>query len=300
MPSPIRPRRSALYLPASNPRAVAKAREIDVDVVIYDLEDAVAPEMKEAARARAVEAMAGGADGRRERVLRVNAPGTPWFEADIAAAAGSGADAVLVPKVSDPATLRMIGDRLGGARPGLEVWAMIETAAAILNLDALARCVREPDTRLSCLVIGANDLARETRARIVPGRAPMLPWLSLAVAAARAHGLDILDGVYNAFSDLDGLRAEAEQGRDMGFDGKTLSHPSQAPIANAVFAPSPEAVAEARGIIEAFARPENAGKGAIALGGSMVERLHLEMAERLLALDAAIARHHMDAANARH
>jgi citrate lyase subunit beta/citryl-CoA lyase len=286
----IRPRRSALYLPASNQRAIDKARETDVDVVILDLEDAVAPDMKDVARAQALEAVRAGGFGHRELVIRTNGVEGPWFAADLEAAARSGADAVLVPKISHPETLRMIGAKLSaaGAPERLKVWAMIETAFSILKAEALAACSGEPETRLACFVIGSNDLAKDTRARIVPGRAPMLPWLATALAAARAHGVAILDGVYNDFSDEEALRAETKQGRDMGFDGKTLSHPAQAGIVNEIFSPSPGEIAKAQEIIDAFALPENRGKGAIALHGWMVERLHAEMAEDVLALDRAI------------
>jgi citrate lyase subunit beta/citryl-CoA lyase len=286
----LRPRRSALYMPASNPRAIEKARGIAADCIILDLEDAVAPDMKEIARAQAVKAVADGGFGHRELVIRTNAPESPWFDADLSAAALSGADAIMIPKVSRPETLAMIGARLAasGAPAHTRVWAMIETAFAVLRVEAIAAMALVPEARLSCFVIGANDLAKDTRARIVPGRAPMLPWLAMTLAAARAYHLDILDGVYNDFSDLDAFRAEAEQGRDMGFDGKTLSHPAQAEIANAVFSPTAEDLKKAREIIDAFALPENRDKGAISLNGWMVERLHAEMAARVVALDAAI------------
>jgi citrate lyase subunit beta/citryl-CoA lyase len=286
----MRPRRSALYLPASNVRAIDKARSIDTDVVILDLEDAVAPEMKTIARELAEAALSGGGYGRRELVIRTNAHGSPWFEDDIAMAARSGADAVLIPKVSDPADLALVGSRLdaAGAPERLKVWAMIETARSILRAEALAASADDPATRLTCFVIGANDLARETGARMVPGREPMLPWLSTALLAARAHGLAILDGVYNDFRNLEGFAREADQGRDMGFDGKTLNHPTQAPIANVVYAPTHAEVAHARAVIAAFALPENRDKGAIALEGVMVERLHADMAAKMLALHAAI------------
>jgi citrate lyase subunit beta/citryl-CoA lyase len=286
----IRPRRSALYLPASNPRAIEKAREIKADVVILDLEDAVAPDMKGIARDQAVAAVKAGGFGARELVIRTNGVGSEWFDDDIAAVATSGADAVLIPKVSRAATLRMIGARLEeeDAPEKLRVWAMIETAAAILRIDTLAACAEEEETRLACFVIGANDLAKDTRARIVPGRGPMLGWLASVVVAARAHDIAVLDGVLNDFKDLEGLRAEATQGRDMGFDGKTLAHPSQAEIVNAVFSPSAEELDKAREIIAAFELPENQDKGAIALHGWMVERLHAEMARRVVALDDAI------------
>jgi citrate lyase subunit beta / citryl-CoA lyase len=286
----IRPRRSALYMPASNPRAIEKARVIAADCIILDLEDAVAPDMKQVARAQAVKAVADGGFGHRELVIRTNAPESPWFDADLSAASQSGADAIMIPKVSRPETLAMIGARLAAsdAPAHTRVWAMIETAFAVLRVEAIAAMALLPEARLSCFVIGANDLAKDTRARIVPGRAPMLPWLAMTLAAARAYQLDILDGVYNDFSDLEAFRAEAEQGRDMGFDGKTLSHPAQAEIANAVFSPTAEDLKKAREIIDAFALPENRHKGAISLNGWMVERLHAEMATRVVALDAAI------------
>lgn len=290
MPPLIRPRRSVLYMPASNLRAIEKARSLPVDGVILDLEDAVAPEMKDVARAQAVEAVRGGGYGPRELVIRVNAPESPWYAADMQAAALSGADAVLIPKVASPETLREAAARMAelGAPERTALWAMIETAPAVLRIEAIAAQAREPGSRLSCFVVGANDLARDTRARIVPGRTPMLPWLQQTLLAARAFGLDVLDGVYNEIADPGGLEVEARQGRDLGFDGKSLAHPSQAEIVNAVFSPSAEELARARRIIDAFARPEHAGKGAIALDGWMVERLHAEMAERVVALDAAI------------
>jgi citrate lyase subunit beta/citryl-CoA lyase len=275
-------------MPASNPRAIEKARTLAVDVVILDLEDAVAPEAKEVARRQAVEAVQAGGFGRRELVIRVNTVESPWFQADMVAVAGSGCDAVLIPKVGRPETLVMAGEMLRHAPAHTRVWAMIETALAILNLKDLAAAATDPRTRLSGFVIGANDLAKDTLARIVPGRAPMLPWLSQTLVAARAYGLVALDGVFNNFADLDGLKAEALQGREMGFDGKTLSHPDQAAIVNAVFSPTEDELTKAREIIDAFAKPENAGKGAISLHGWMVERLHAEMAERVVALDAAI------------
>jgi citrate lyase subunit beta/citryl-CoA lyase len=192
--------------------------------------------------------------------------------------------------VSTPETLEQIGAQLDGlwAQPTLQVWAMIETPLAILHAEAIARAARDPRSRLSCFVLGTNDLAKETRARFVPGRAPMLPWLTSAILAARAHGLDILDGVYNDLKNEDGFKAECEQGRDIGFDGKTLIHPAQVAMANAVFAPDETELTQAKAIIAAFALPENQGKGAIQLGGRMVELLHAEMAKRAVALSEAI------------
>jgi citrate lyase subunit beta/citryl-CoA lyase len=288
----IRPRRSVLYMPGSNARAVEKARALPTDGIIIDLEDAVAPDAKDAARAQVAAAVRHGGFGRREVVIRVNGPDTPWHEDDIAAAAQAGADAILVPKVSDAATLTALGHRLRriGAPDRLRVWSMIETPLAILNCEALASVARDGIARLDCLVMGTNDIAKETRARQVPGRWPMLPYLAIAVAAARAHGLDILDGVYNALGDEAGLRAECEHGRDLGFDGKTLIHPNQLAIANDVFAPTEAELAEARALIAVFDRPENQGKGVIAHESRMVERMHADMARRTVALADAIAR----------
>ncbi|HEX2554654.1 MAG TPA: CoA ester lyase [Microvirga sp.] len=287
---PIRPRRSVLYMPGSNARAIEKAKSLPVDGVIFDLEDAVAPEQKEAARDQVCAAVAAGGFGSRELVLRVNALDTPWGEADLAAAAAAAPDAILIPKVSSPDDLAAVGIRLRrhGAPERTRVWAMVETSLAILRAEAIASAARDVDSRLACFVMGTNDLAKETRARQVPGRAPMLSWLALAVAAARAHDIDILDGVYNGLSDEAGLRAECEQGRDMGFDGKTLIHPNQVAAANAVFAPPAGEVEEARAIIAAFDAPENQGRGVIALEGRMIERMHADMARRTVALAEAI------------
>ncbi|HEX2136351.1 MAG TPA: CoA ester lyase [Microvirga sp.] len=287
----IRPRRSVLYMPGSNARALEKAKTLPADALILDLEDAVAPDVKGLAREQVCAAVTGGGYGHRELVIRINALDTPWGEADLVAAAAAAPDAILVPKVSTPETLAAIGMRLRrlGAPERTQVWAMIETPLAILRVEAIASAARDVDTRLSCFVMGTNDLAKETRARFVPGRAPMLPWLMLSLAAARAHDIDIVDGVYNALADEAGFRAECEQGRDLGFDGKTLIHPNQVAVANEVFAPPAEEVERARAVIAAFERPENQAKGAIALDGRMVERLHADMARRTVALAEAIA-----------
>ena len=289
--STIRPRRSALYMPGSNARALEKAREIAADVMILDLEDAVAPEAKAEARARVCAAVKAGGYGRRELVIRVNGVGTPWFADDLAAAAEAKPQAILIPKISSPETLHEVGHQLNGlwADASIAVWAMIETPLAILDVERIARAARDPVTRLACFVMGTNDLAKETRARFVPGRAPMLPWLTSALLAARAHGIDILDGVYNDIKDEAGFLAECKQGRDLGFDGRTLIHPSQVTVANAVFAPDETELTKARAVIAAFDLPENAGKGAIQLDGRMVELLHAEMARRTVALADAIA-----------
>ena len=280
MIAPDRPRRSALYLPASNARAIAKARTLPADVIILDLEDAVAPEMKEEARAAALAAVAEGGFGHREVAIRANGLDTPWGADDLAAIAASKADAVLVPKVSGPADIDRCQAALAGADPAMQLWAMIETCAAIPALPALA--ARAADSRLSLWIMGVNDLAKEMRARLTPERTPFLPFLSMAVAAARTGGIVVLDGVCNEFRDLDVFRAEAEQGLLFGFDGKSLIHPDQVGPCNAVFSPSAADLAMAEAIIAAFALPENQGKGAIRVDGKMTELLHLEQARRLV------------------
>lgn len=288
----IVPRRSALYMPGSNLRALEKARGLPADVVILDLEDAVAPDAKAAAREQVCAAVRQGGYGAREVVIRINTLDTPWGEDDLAAAAEVAPDAILIPKVSTPEALVAVGTRLRRLRAPARtrVWAMIETPLAILEINAIAGAAHDVDTRLSCFLMGTNDLAKETRARVAPGRTVMLPWLMTALAAARANGLDILDGVYNTLEDDAGFRAECEQGRDCGFDGKTLIHPNQIAAANEIFAPSAGDVERARAIVAAFALPENAGRGAIAMEGRMVERLHAEMAKRVLDLAEAIRR----------
>ncbi|MBZ6075627.1 HpcH/HpaI aldolase/citrate lyase family protein [Microvirga puerhi] len=286
----IRPRRSALYMPGSNLRAIEKARTLPADVLILDLEDSVAPDAKAEARAQVCAAVEQGGFGPREVVIRINALDSPWGEDDLAAAARTAPDAILVPKVSSPETLAAVGLRLRRLKTAetVRIWAMIETAHAILRADAIASATHDVDTRLSCFVLGLNDLARETQTRLVPGRAPMLPWMMIALAAARANGIAILDGVYNNLSDQEGLRAECEQARDAGFDGKTLIHPNQIALANTIFSPTPAELEEAQAVASAFEKPENVGRGAIALNGRMVERLHADMAQRVLGLAQAI------------
>ena len=279
---PERPRRSALYLPASNAKAIAKSRTLAADVVVLDLEDAVAPEVKREARAAALAAAAEGGFGGRELVIRANGIDTQWGADDLHAVAVSGVDAVLVPKVSSPADIDRYETALSAAPASLQLWAMIETCASMAQLDAIA--ARAASTRLSLFVMGTNDLAKEMRARLQPGRTPFLPFLAMAVAAARAHGLAILDGVCNEFRDIDLFRAEAEQGLMFGFDGKSLIHPAQIEPCNAVFSPSGDELAWARAVIGAFALPENAGKGAIRVEGRMAELLHLDQAQRLVAV----------------
>jgi citrate lyase subunit beta / citryl-CoA lyase len=281
-----RPRRSALYMPASNVKAIEKARGLDCDVVILDLEDAVAPEAKEMARAQAVEAVRAGGFGRREVVIRCNGLETPWGADDLKAAAAAAPDAVLVPKVNDAAGVAAYDAALASAPKTTALWAMIETCRSVFRLEEIAAA--SAGSRLTTWVMGTNDLAKEMRARQTPGREPFAAALGLAVAAARAHNLIILDGVYNAIDDDAGLEAICEQGVDFGFDGKTLIHPRQVEICNRVFSPSAAEVTFARAVIAAFALPENAGKGAIRVEGRMAELLHLAQAQRLVAVDQAI------------
>ncbi|MBA4161042.1 MAG: CoA ester lyase [Novosphingobium sp.] len=282
----IRPRRSVLYLPASNAKAVAKARTLAADVLVLDLEDAVAPENKPEARAAAVAAIAEGGFGRREVVIRVNAFGTEWAEADLAAAAAAGPDAILVPKVSTIGDVRAYDAAISAAPAHTRLWIMVETCALMPRLDEVAALAGS--TRLAAFAMGTNDLAKEMRAQLKPGRAPFLPILTQTVCAARAHGLLVFDGVSNEFRDMAVVRAECEQGLEFGFDGKCLIHPDQVEPCNAVFTPSAADVTRAQAVVDAFALPENQGKGAIRVEGKMAELLHLEQARHLLAIAAAI------------
>lgn len=287
----VRPRRSVLYVPAANARALAKARGLDADALILDLEDAVAPEAKVGARAAACAALAEGGFGHRETVIRVNGLDTPWGEDDLAAAAVSAPDAVLLPKVSGPDAVMRAAAALtrAGAPATTRLWAMVETPAALLGLAGIAAVAVDPAARLAALVLGTNDLAAELRLRPGPGRAPLLPWLAATVAAGRLHGLDVLDGVFNGLDDPEGLAAEARQGRDFGCDGKTCIHPGQIAACNAAFAPDAAEVAWARRITAAFAAPDGARANVLRIDGRMVERLHADAAGRVLALAAAVA-----------
>ena len=287
----IRPRRSVLYMPGSNARAIEKARSLPADAIILDLEDSVASEAKENARRQVTQAVSQGGFGPREVVVRINGLDTQWWLDDLDAVARARPDAVLVPKVSAPATLEDVAERLVdiSADHKIRIWAMMETPLAVLNARDIAAAARDAETRLTAFVMGTNDLAKETRARIAPGRASMLPWLMTCVAAARAFGVDILDGVFNDLGDTAGFARECGEARDMGFDGKTLIHPSQIEPCNAAFSPSMEEVAQAKRIIAAFDLPENARKGALQLDGRMIERLHADMARRTVAIADAIA-----------
>lgn len=286
----IRPRRSALYMPGSNERALEKAKSLDVDAVIFDLEDSIAPEAKTGAREIACTAVKAGGYGRREVLIRVNGIGSQWHEDDLAAVAISGVNAVCVPKVESAEDVASIRQALAknGAPPSLAIWAMIETPIAILNAGSIAAAGPSDRNPVSTILMGTNDLAKETRAIVTPDRQAVLVWLSRCVVAARAYGLDILDGVYNDFRDEEGLRREAEHGRMLGMDGKTLIHPNQIAITNEVFSPPADEVAEARAIIAAFELPENAAKGVINMDGKMVELLHRDSALRTVAIADAI------------
>jgi citrate lyase subunit beta/citryl-CoA lyase len=287
----IRPRRSLLFMPGSNARALEKARNLAADCLILDLEDSVAPDAKAKAREQIAAAIAAKGFGRREIWVRTNSLDTPWWKDDVAMAGKAKPDGILVPKISTVDDLAAIGALLAelGADPLIKVWAMIETARAVLDADKLAACARDPKTRLAGFVFGPNDIARETRIRMLPGRAAMIPMITHCILAAHARGLEMLDGPYSDFSNKEGFAEECAQGRDLGFDGKTLIHPSQIEACNTVFTPPAQEVAEARRIVEAFDLPENAARGAIQLDGRMVERLHADMAKRTIAIADAIA-----------
>ena len=286
--SAIRPRRSALYMPGANARALEKARSLSADCLLLDLEDAVAPDAKAEARAQICTALTQGGYGPRELVVRINGLDTPWGGDDLAALAdlspAARPHAVLAPKVSTGNDI----DALCNALPdGCALWIMVETLEAIFNVQHLA--ARAADTPLTAFVMGTNDLAKEMRAALVAGRAPMLTSLTLALLAARQYGLAVLDGVFNDIADADGFAAECRQGADMGFDGKTLIHPSQLAPCNDIFAPSEDEVAQARDVVAAFADPANAGQGVLKVNGKMTELLHRDMAARTIAIADAIA-----------
>ncbi|MBY8881850.1 HpcH/HpaI aldolase/citrate lyase family protein [Actinacidiphila acidipaludis] len=287
MSGDLRPRRSVLYMPGANERALEKAKSLPTDALILDLEDSVAPDAKAEARDRVAAAAASGEYGYREVTIRVNAPGTPWHDDDLRAAAAAGPDAVVVPKVDSPDTVRAVEAALeaAGAPDRTAIWAMIETPVAMFD----ARLIAAASERLTVLVLGTNDLAKELHAEHVPGRAPLLTGLSLALLAARATGRVILDGVYNDVKDAAGFEAETLQGRRLGFDGKTLIHPSQLEPCNRIFAPAQADVERSRRIIAAFEEATSQGRGVVTVDGRMIENLHVEEARRTLALADAVA-----------
>jgi len=273
-------------MPASNERALEKAKTIDADALIFDLEDAVAPDAKPDARAQAVAAVRTGGYRHRELTIRCNGLDTPWGADDISAAAQAGPAAIVVPKVSGADHLGQISDLLdaAGAPDDLAIWAMVETPEGITAVDDIARF-----GRVSTLVMGTNDMAKELRAQLVPGRAPLLPHLASCLLAARRHGKVALDGVFNDVRDLEGFEAECEQGWQMGFDGKTLIHPGQVAAANNIWSPSGDDIAHSRRVIDAFEKAEAAGKGVVTVDGRMIENLHVDNARHQLVLAEAIA-----------
>src|ERR1700744_2587587 len=291
-PFMTRPRRSLLFMPGSNARALEKARNLAADCLILDLEDSVAPDAKVKAREQIAQDVQAKGFGKRELLIRINSLDSSWWSDDVAMAGAVVPDGILVPKISTIEDLAKIGTRLSevGAPATIKVWAMIETARAVLDADKLGATSRDSKSRLAGFVFGPNDIARETRIKMLPGRAAMIPIITHCVLAAHAHGLEMLDGPYGDIGNLDGLAEECAQGRDLGFDGKTLIHPSHIDACNPIFTPPSQEVAEARKIIAAFELPENASRGAIQLDGRMVERLHAEMAKRTIAIADAIER----------
>lgn len=286
-----RPRRSVLYMPGANARALEKAKSLPADALILDLEDAVAPDAKAEARAQVTGAVKAGGYGPRELVIRVNGLDTPWGVDDLKAAVAAGPDAILIPKAASGEDIARASTamRQAGAGESMQLWAMIETPIAILKADEIAGAARHAGSRLATLVLGLNDLVKETSAILDGERTAALYWLSAALTAARAYGLTVLDGVYNNFRDMEGYARECRQGRMLGFDGKTLIHPDQIALANEVFSPPAAEVEFARKIIAAFELPENKGKGVINLEGRMVELLHADIARRTVAIADAIA-----------
>ena len=284
--SKLRPRRSVLYMPAANERALEKAKTIASDALIFDLEDAVSPESKDAARENAVKAASSGDYGKREVTIRCNGLDTPWGAADIAAAAKSCAASIVIPKVGNVAMVDEVSKHLdaAGAPKEMTIWAMIETPSAIFNAREIAA-----HPRVAVLVMGTNDLVKELRAVQIAGRAPVISHLATALLAAREANKPILDGVYNDIKNADGFRDECTQGMQMGFDGKTLIHPDQVAIANDVWAPSAADVEHSRRVIEAFNAARAEGKGVVQLDGKMIENLHVANAERMIAIADAIA-----------
>lgn len=288
----IRPRRSVLYMPGSNARVLEKAKGLAADAIIMDLEDAVAPDAKEQARRQVCAAVKSGGYGHREIAIRINALSTPWGDADLKAAIDANPDAVLVPKIDEPSEIDSLSQIMtrGGADKTMALWVMMETPKAILNAAAIAAAANHSGSRLTCFVMGTNDLIKDTRAVMTTDRLAAVYWLSTCVTAARAYGIDIIDGVYNDFKDADGFRAQCAQGRTLGMDGKTLIHPGQVEACNEIFSPAADEVELARKIIAAFDDPVNLGKGVLTVDGRMVELLHADMARRTVAIANAIAK----------
>ncbi len=279
-------KRSVLAMPGSNARALEKGKTLKADVLMFELEDGVAESAKAIAREQVAVAVRGGGYGQRQIVVRVNARGSEWYAADVAAIAPTAPHAIVIPKVNsrEDVLAAAFDIAAAGAPPQTRLWAMIETPRAIFDIEKIASAADDPASRLEVLVLGPNDIAKSTRARLTPGRPALLSWLSAGVLAVRVHGIEIIDGIYNDFNDEAGLRREAEQGRDLGMDGKMLIHPSQIGPVNEIFAPSQSEVDFARKVLAVFDAPENADKGVVQIEGQMVERLHLDGARRTLAL----------------
>jgi len=288
---PLQPRRSVLFMPGSSPRAHEKAKTLSADTFVFDLEDTVRPDEKDSARDRVAAAIRSGGFRGRKIAVKVNDRITPWGKDDMAMVAAVGPDAVLIPKVASPGDIMLAAKDLrdAGAPDHTRLWAMMDTPLAVLNADSILRTAVDPAARFDVVVMGLNELAKETRVRLAPGRMGLITWLSTCITAARAYGLDILDGVFNEIANETGFRAECEQGRELGMDGKALIHPAQIAICNEVFAPPQEEIQWAAKIISAFAAPENAAKGVLLLDGRMVERSHEQTAKRTVELAKAIA-----------
>ena len=286
MSASYRPRRSVLYMPAANERALEKAKEIPADALIFDLEDAVSPESKEVARAQACAAVSSAEYGNRELTIRCNGLETPWGVDDILAAASAAPAAVVIPKVDGPEYLDRVSSLLdeGGAPASTRIWAMVETPSGILEVDQIAR-----HERMEVMVLGTNDMAKELRATITPDRQALLPHLARCLVSVRAADKGILDGVYNDIQDDTGFASVCLQGAQMGFDGKTLIHPSQVAPTNEIFAPSWDQLPFHRRVIEEFESGENDGRGVLTIDGKMIENLHVDEARRVLAVAEAIA-----------
>jgi citrate lyase subunit beta/citryl-CoA lyase len=287
--SSIRPRRSVLYMPGANERALEKAKTLPADSLILDLEDAVAPEAKAEARDRVCSVVKAGGYGPRELIIRVNGLDTEWGKADIKAAAQANPDAILAPKVATAEDIRWLDEAIAedGASDKTQLWVMIETPLSILNIKEIAAAAKS--TRLAGFVMGSNDLIKDFRAEPMPGRENLAACYTLTIAAARAYDLLVFDGVYNDIANAEGFVTETKQARAFGFDGKTLIHPSQVEPCNTIFAPPADAVAQAKDVIAAFADPANAGKGVLKVNGKMTELLHLAQARRMVAVAEAIA-----------
>ena len=281
----IRPRRSVLYVPGTNDRALEKAKKLNVDVLIFDLEDSIAPQSKEVARNKVFEVVSNRDNGSSELIIRVNSLNSPWGQDDMKSAVAAKPDGILVPKISLPSDFTLIESCLKSQtlNPNLSIWIMMETPHSILNADTIASCVNETN-KLAGFVMGTNDLVKETGVSADKGRYALLPWLMHCIAVAKANNLAIIDGVFNDFSDADGFRSECIQGMEIGMDGKTLIHPNQIEVCNDEFSPDVETVAWSRKIVEAYNQPQNADQGVIQIEGKMVERLHLEIAERIITI----------------